>query len=229
MLLSSDWGRNMLRRDFIALLGGVSAMWPSAARGQQPARMKRIAMLLPYLETDPEAQARVAAFRESLNQLGWLEGKNVDFQSRWATDDPERLRADTAELIGLQPDVIVTPSTLATSAVKRVTSTTPIVFINVIDPIGSGFAVSLARPGGNLTGFATIEASMGGKWLELLTAVAPRTKRAALLFGAANTAMTSGGSLSQIFDAATSAFPGISFFRARRRSGKRNRRARKYI
>src|SRR5271167_4320926 len=121
----------MRRRKFIKLLGGAAATWPLAARGQQPARMKRIAILLPYPETNSEARARVAALRESLNQLGSSEGKNVDFQSRWATDNPERLRADAAELIGLQPDVIVTPGTLATSAVKRVTSTTPIVFINV--------------------------------------------------------------------------------------------------
>jgi putative ABC transport system substrate-binding protein len=128
----------MKRREFIVALGGT-ASWPLAARAQQAASKRRIAMLLPYLEADSEAQARVAGFRAALSELGWSEGRNVELHFRWAANDPERLRAGAVELAALAPEVIVTPSTVATAEVQRVTSATPIVFVNVIDPIGSNF------------------------------------------------------------------------------------------
>jgi putative ABC transport system substrate-binding protein len=199
------------RREFITLLGSA-ATWPAVARAQQAGRPRRVALLIPYAEVDPGAQARVAAIQEGLNELGWSEGRNLELHFRWTTNSPERLRADAAELAGLGPDVIVAPSTIATAEARRATSTIPIVFVNVLDPIGSGFVASLARPGGNITGFATFEPSIGGKWLELLTELAPGIKRVALL--ATSTSMATAGLLSHTIEATASAFPALKLIRA---------------
>ncbi len=188
--------------------------WPLAAQAQRSERVRRIGMLMPYEEADPEHQARVAAIRAVLKELGWSEGRNVEYHIRWAANDAERLRASAAELVGLGPDVILAPSTIATVALRQATSTVPIVFVNVLDPIGSGFVASLARPGGNITGFATVEPSIGGKWLELLTAIAPGTKRVAVLFSAKSSSMAPAGPLSHTFDAAASVFPALTLIRA---------------
>jgi putative tryptophan/tyrosine transport system substrate-binding protein len=206
------------RREFITLLGGTAAAssvcWPPAAQAQRSERVRRVGMLMPYEETDPEAQARVAAIRSALKELGWAEGRNVEYHFRWAANDAERLRASATELAALAPDLILAPSTIAIIALRQATSTIPIVFVNVLDPVGSGFVASLARPGGNITGFATVEPSIGGKWLELLTAIAPATKRVAILFSARSFSMAPAGPLSNTFDAAGPAFPALELIRA---------------
>jgi hypothetical protein len=194
----------MNRRAFISALGGAAACCvsgPPAANAQPGDRMRRVGMLMPYEQDDPEARARSAAIQGVLKELGWSEGRNIDYHFRWAGDDPARLRASAAELVGLRPDVILAPSTIATEALAQATSTIPIVFVNILDPVGSGFAASLPRPGGNITGFATVEPSIGGKWLELLIAIAPATKQVAILFSARSFSMAPGGPLTQTFDA----------------------------
>jgi putative ABC transport system substrate-binding protein len=201
------------RRKFLATLGSAAA-WPLAARAQQADRMRRVGLLLPYEQNDPEAQARNAAIRRVLKELGWSEGRNVEYHFRWAGNDIARLRASAAELVGLRTDVILAPSTIATEALRQATSAIPIVFVNILDPIGSGFVASLARPGGNLTGFATVEPSIGGKWLELLLAIAPATKQVAILFSSNSSSMAPGGPLTQTFDAAGSVFPRLKLVRA---------------
>ena len=204
----------MRRREFITLLGGTAAAWPLAARAQQPERMRRVGMLMPYEQADPEAQVRNAAIRDVLKELGWSEGRNVEYHFRWAGNDVARLRTSAAELVGLRPDVILAPSTIATEALQQATSAIPIVFVNVLDPVRSGFVASLARPGGNATGFATVEPSIGGKWLELLITIAPSTKQVALLFSARSFSMAPGGPLTQTFDAAASVYPALKLIRA---------------
>jgi putative tryptophan/tyrosine transport system substrate-binding protein len=205
------------RREFITLLGGAAATasvsWPPAAQAQRSERVRRVGMLMPYEETDPEAQARVAAILGVLKELGWSEGRNVEYHFRWAANDPGRLRASAAELVALGPDVILAPSTIATVELRQATSTIPVVFVNVLDPVGSGFVASLARPGGNITGFATVEPSIGGKWLELLTAIAPAIKRVAILFSAKSFSMARAGPLAQTFDAAGPVFPALELIR----------------
>ena len=173
----------MKRRDFMTLLGGAAVAWPLAARAQRSERVRRIGMLMPYEEANPEAQVRVAAIRAVLKELGWSEGRNVEYHFRWAANDAERLRASAAELVGLGPDVILAPSTIATAALQQATSTVPIVFVNVLDPIGSGFVASLARPGGNITGFQASDAALGGKWIGVLKEAVPNLKRAAMIYG----------------------------------------------
>jgi putative ABC transport system substrate-binding protein len=168
----------MKRRNFITLLGGAAA-WPVAARGQQPERMRRIGVLVAYAESDPEAQARIAAFRQGLRELGWTEGHNLRMELGWGTGDPERAQTLATELISLAPDVIVAHGTPALTALYRATSTIPVVFVSVIDPVGAGYVQSLALPGGNITGFSTFEPEIGGKWLELLKEIAPGLNRVA--------------------------------------------------
>jgi putative ABC transport system substrate-binding protein len=168
----------MKRRNFITLLGGAAA-WPVAARGQQPERMRRIGVLVAYAESDPEAQARIAAFRQGLRELGWTEGRNLRMELGWGTGDPDRARTLATELISLAPDVIVAHGTPALTALHRATRTIPIVFTSVIDPVGAGYVQSLALPGGNITGFSTFEPEIGGKWLELLKEIAPGVSRVA--------------------------------------------------
>jgi putative ABC transport system substrate-binding protein len=171
----------MKRREFIAGLGSAAA-WPLAARAQQGERMRRIGVLMPYDENEPVAKTYVSAFTKALADLGWTGGRNVRIDLRWAGDDINRIRALAQELVGLQPDIIVTNGTTPTAAVQRETRTIPIVFASVADPVASGIVARLDRPSGNVTGFATFEASLGGKWLELLSEIAPGLKRAAIMF-----------------------------------------------
>jgi putative ABC transport system substrate-binding protein len=170
----------MKRRDFITLLGGA-AMWPLAARAQQAGPMRRIGVLHSYDEDDPEAKARISAFTQALAELGWTDGR-VRFDLRWAGGDINRMRALAQELVSLQPDIIVTNGNAATNAIRWETRTIPIVFANVSDPVASGIVARLDRPTGNITGFTTDEASLGGKWLELLSEIAPGLERAAIMF-----------------------------------------------
>ena len=172
----------MRRREFIALLGGAAAAWPLAARAQQAERVRRIGVLMASAADDPEFQARIAAFLQGLQQLGWTDGRNVRIDIRWATTNADDLRRHAAELAALAPDVIVAATGTATVApLLQATRTVPIVFVVVIDPVGAGFVASLARPGGNATGFTIFEYGMSGKWLELLKEIAPRVTRAAVL------------------------------------------------
>ena len=166
----------MKRREFIAGVGGAAA-WSLAARAQQPERVRRIGVLLGSAN-----QSYVTAFRGALTKLGWAEGSNLRTEVRWGAGDADTIRSFAKELVDMRPDAIVGQSTPVVVALVRETQTIPIVFLNVADPIGSGFVVSLARPGGNLTGFMTDNSALGGKWVELLKEIAPRTVRAALMF-----------------------------------------------
>jgi putative ABC transport system substrate-binding protein len=169
------------RRDFITLLGGTAA-WPLAVGAQQGERVRRIGALMGFDETDPEGKLRYSAFTQALAGLGWTDGRNVRIDPRWAADDTRRIRALAQELVDLQPDIIVTAGTPATVAVRRETPTIPIVFASVADPVASGLVPRLDRPSGNVTGFGGNEGSLGGKWLELLSEIAPGLKRAAIMF-----------------------------------------------
>jgi putative ABC transport system substrate-binding protein len=169
------------RRDFITLLGGAAA-WPLAARAQQGDRVRRIGVLVGLDENDPQAKTSVSAFIQALAGLGWTDGRNVQTDLRGGGGDINRIRALAQELVGLQPDIIMTRGTPATAAVQRETRTIPIVFVNVGDPVATGIVPGLNQPGGNITGFATWEAPLGGKWLELLSEAAPGLKRAAIMF-----------------------------------------------
>ena len=172
----------MQRRDFIRLLGGATAAWPLAARAQQSDRVRRIGVLVAATADDPDYQARIAAFQQGLQQLGWSDGRNVHIDTRWATTKPDDIRRHAAELAALAPDVILAGTGTATVApLLQATRTVPIVFALVIDPVGAGFIDSLARPGGNATGFTVFEYGMSGKWLELLKQIAPAVTRAAVL------------------------------------------------
>ena len=171
----------MRRREFIAGFAGAAA-WPLAARAQQGERVRRIGVLLPGDENDPGAKRRLAAFIEALADLGWTNGRNARIDFRWGRGDINRIRGLAHELIGSQPDVILTNSATAILAFQRETLTIPIVFASVADPVATGIVPRLDRPGGNITGFANHEASLGGKWLELLSEIAPALKRAAIMF-----------------------------------------------
>ena len=166
------------RREFIAGLGGAAA-WPLAARAQQGGRMRRIGVLTAVDENDPVRKTFVSAFAQALADLGWADGRNVRMDLRWGSGDINRIRVLARELVGLQPDIILSNGNLATVAVQRETRTIPIVFAGGGDPVASGIVLGLDRPGGNVTGFANLEASLGGKWLELLSEIAPGLKRAA--------------------------------------------------
>jgi putative tryptophan/tyrosine transport system substrate-binding protein len=171
---------HMKRREFITLLGSAAA-WPLAARAQQPERMRRIGVLMSTAADDPEGQARIAAFHQGLQQLGWTIGQNVRIDSRWPSGDSERFRRYAAELAAPSPDVILATGSAAAGPLLQATRTVPIVFVIVPDPVGAGFVNSLARPGGNATGFIQFEYSLSGKWLELLKQIAPGVTRAAIL------------------------------------------------
>jgi ABC-type uncharacterized transport system substrate-binding protein len=175
----------MKRRDFITLLGGAAAAWPLAAHAQQPDRMRRIGVLMSLAESDPEAQARVTAFLQGLQTLGWAEGRNVRIDIRWAASDASLMQQFARELVELQPDLILSHNTPTTASLLRQTRTIPIVFVVVSDPVGSGFVASFPRPSGNVTGLTNIEPTMAGKWLELLKEIAPIVARVALLFNPA--------------------------------------------
>jgi len=168
------------RRDFITLLGGAAA-WPLAARAQQPDRVRRIAVLMSTAADDPEGRARITAFVQGLQQLGWTAGRNVQVEYRWTAGDPERARSYAAELAALAPDVIVTGGASYVAALQQATRTVPIVFATATDPVGGGLVTSLARPGGNVTGFTTFEYGSSAKWLELLKQIAPRLMRVAVI------------------------------------------------
>jgi putative ABC transport system substrate-binding protein len=171
---------SLTRREFITLLGSAAA-WPLAARAQQAERMRRIGVLMNRAAHNPEGQARLAAFQQTLQQLGWSEGRNVRIDIRWGADDVERERRYAAELIALAPDIILAGGTLSMAALQQTGRSVPIVFAAIADPVGAGFVDSLARPGGNVTGFTAFEYSFSGKWLELLKEIAPSVKRAAVL------------------------------------------------
>ena len=170
----------MNRRAFISLVGGAAA-WPLAARAQQAGRVPRIGVLMVLTADDPESQARLAAFAQGLQQSGWTVGQNIRIDYRWASVNAEDLRKYATELVGLAPDIILTHSSGAVAALLQATRTIPIVFATVVDPVGAAFVASLARPGGNATGFTSFEYAFGGKWLELLKEIAPGVKRAAVL------------------------------------------------
>ena len=185
----------MRRREFIVTLGGVAA-WPFAARAQQREHVRRIGVLMNLASDDAEEQARLAAFHQGLQQLGWTVGGNVQIDYRWGAGNADRIRTFAAELVALAPDVILSAGSPSVAAFQQVTRTVPVVFVGVVDPVSSGFVDSLAQPGGNITGFALYEYSIGGKWLELLKEIAPAMKRAAVIRDAALTA--GGGQLGVI-------------------------------
>jgi putative ABC transport system substrate-binding protein len=172
----------MRRREFIAVVGGAAAAWPLAARAQQGGRIRPIGVLMPFDENDPLAKSEVSAFTQALAGSGWTDGRNVRMDLRWWGDDINRMRALARELVGLQPDIILASSTVATAAVQRERRTIPIVFASVGDPVASGIVPRLNQPGGNITGFAIFENTLAGKWLELLSEIAPGLKRAAIMF-----------------------------------------------
>jgi len=171
----------MRRREFISVLGSAAA-WPLAARAQSRNRMRRIGMLMGYAESDPEAKGFFAGVMQTLADLGWIDGRNLQMNVRWAPGSVDRMRSFAKELVELQPDVILANSTPVTAALQRETRTIPTVFAVASDPVGSGFVASLARPGGNITGFSIAEPSLPGKWMELLTEITPGLQRAAMLF-----------------------------------------------
>ena len=171
----------MRRRAFITLLSGAAAAWPLAARAQQQA-VPVIGVLMTLADTNSEGQLRVAAFRQGLQKLGWIEGRNIRFEYRWAAGDAQRLRAHVQELVGMTPAVMLAGNNMALRALQEVTPTVPIVFAQVADPVGSGHVASLARPGGNITGFALYEPAIAVKWLELLKEIAPSIARVAIIY-----------------------------------------------
>ena len=171
----------MRRRKLICLIGGAAVAWPLAARAQQVDRMRRVGVLLNRVADDPEEQARLAAFLQRLQELGWTDGRNVWIDYRWAAADPDRSRTYAAELVALAPDVILAAGSQSVAALQQTATTVPIVFANVVDPVGAGFVARLARPGGNATGFTPFEYSLSGKWLELLKEIAPNLTRIAIL------------------------------------------------
>jgi putative tryptophan/tyrosine transport system substrate-binding protein len=176
----------MTRRDFIALLGCAAACWPLAARAQQGERLRRIGVLIGAVETDPESQARIVAFKEGLQALGWTDGRNVHIDYRFGSADLDLTRKYAAELVGLTPDVILANSPLVLRALRQQTSTIPIVFALVVDPVGEGFIRSLAQPGGNITGFTSLEYPLSEKWLEVLKEIAPNVRRVGVINQAEN-------------------------------------------
>ena len=171
----------MKRREFITLLGGAAVAWPTAARAQQPERVRRIGVLTNLAADDREAQARIAAFLQALQEFGWVDGRNVRIDFRWGGGDADRTRRYAAELVALSPDVILTSGATAVAPLLQATRSLPIVFTQVPDPVGAGIVKSLSHPGGNATGFITFEYGLSAKWLELLRQIAPSVTRAAVL------------------------------------------------
>jgi putative ABC transport system substrate-binding protein len=188
----------MRRREFIKILGSATAGWSLAARAQQPERMRRIGVILPAAANDAEFQTWVGAFLQALAQLGWTIGRNVRIDTRWATANPAEIRKQAAELVALAPDVILASGTSTVGPVLQATRTVPIVFPTVVDPVGAGFVESLARPGGNATGFLLFEYSLGGKWLELLKQIAPGVTRVAILRDAATSGQGQFGAIQAV-------------------------------
>jgi len=172
----------MRRRDCITLLGSAAAAWPLVARGQQGTRMRRIGVLMQSDESDPRAKAQFTAFVQGLRSLGWVDGQTLRMDVRWSEANVDRTRALATELIGLAPDAILSSTTENLNALVRQAPAIPIVFLNVFDPVAQGFVSNLARPGGNITGFASYESSMGGKWIDLLRQVVPDLAHVAIVF-----------------------------------------------
>jgi putative ABC transport system substrate-binding protein len=173
----ADLGADMRRREFIALVGGAATM-PLVARAQQNDRVRRVGVLMPFAQDSPEGQARIAAFVQEMQKLGWIEGRNLQIEYRWDTGD---LRKTATELVTLSPDVILATSTPAVAALQQATRTVPIVFTQVADPVSAGFVAGLAKPGGNMTGFTNFDYDIGAKWLELLKEIAPHVSRVGVI------------------------------------------------
>jgi putative ABC transport system substrate-binding protein len=195
----------MRRREFIATLGGAAA-WPVAARAQQGARIRRIGIILSGREVDKEMQARVAALREGLKGLGWIEGRGYQFEFRWPGIDPERIETAAVEMQQTLPDVIVVGHTLTARALRKETTSIPIVFVNIADPVGSGLVASMAHTGANITGFTAFEFVTAGKWLEVLKEIVPSVKRVGLIFGTSEISATG----QKFYDALGRAAPQMS-------------------
>jgi putative tryptophan/tyrosine transport system substrate-binding protein len=176
----------MRRREFITLLGGAAAAWPLAARAQQPQRLRRIGVLMNTSEADPETPVRLAAFLRGLESAGWKAGQNIHVDYRWGMGDVARTRAAVAELLALNPDVVLANATTATKAFQQASAAVPVVFVGVSEPVAQGLVQSLARPGGNMTGFTNLEPTIGAKWVDLLKEMAPSTKRLSVMFNAKN-------------------------------------------
>jgi putative ABC transport system substrate-binding protein len=171
----------MRRREFITLLGSTAVAWPGAVWAQRGERLRRIGVIMPLPENDPEAQHRLHVIKTGLQGRGWIEGSNIHIDIRWGVGGPP-LSTIAKELVGLPADIIIAQSTTAVVAIQRETRTIPVIFIQVVDPVGQGLVASLARPGGNITGFSNFETAIGGKWVELLKEIAPRLTRVAVLF-----------------------------------------------
>jgi putative ABC transport system substrate-binding protein len=191
------------RREFIALVGGAVA-WPGAVKAQQRERLRRVGVLMGIAESDADARPRANAFQQGLQQLGWVEGQNLRIEYRWAAADPERIRTHTVELVALAPDLILANTTPVVVALRKATRTIPIVFVQVVDPIGPGFVSSLARPGGNITGYVNFEFSMAGKWLETLKKISPSVTRAGIVYNPETAPF--GASFVRVIDAAAPSF-----------------------
>jgi putative tryptophan/tyrosine transport system substrate-binding protein len=172
----------MRRREFITLVGGAAAAWPLAARAQQSERVRRVSVLMAYLESDIHAQQWTKAFGESLHELGWNNGRNIQLDYRWSGPNPDRLRVEAEELVRLSPDVLLAGATPAVIALQHATPSIPIVFANVADPVGQGLIASFARPGGNTTGFGAFDFSMAGKWVQAIKEIAPSVTRIGVIF-----------------------------------------------
>ena len=172
----------MKRREFITLLGGATAAWPLAARGQQPERVRRIGVLMAVADSDADVGSGIALFQQSLQELGWKDGRNIRIDYRWGDADADRIQALAKELVGLQPDVLVAHSTPSAKGLLQATRSIPIVFLTVTDPLGQGLVASLSHPGGNITGFSVFEFSLGTKWVEVLKQIAPGTRRVTAIF-----------------------------------------------
>lgn len=180
----------MTRREFFGLLGGMAALWPLALRAQPSVAVPRVGYLSGLAEDDPESRNRIDVLREGLKRLGWTDGRNIEINTRFGAGDGERLRIAAAELVRLKPSVLVASATTALAALRQATSDIPIVFVQVSDPVGAGIVASLARPGGNITGFTQHEYSLGVKWLELLKELAPWVKQVGIIYDADNPAAT---------------------------------------
>jgi putative ABC transport system substrate-binding protein len=175
-------GAGVKRRDFISFLGGAAASWPLSARAQQSERMRRIGVLLPDSENEPQLQERLATFKQRLQELGWTDGRNVRLDYRFTGENTERISTGAGELVAVAPDVIFVYTNPAVAALRQATRTIPVVFAQVADPVGTGIVASLTRPGGNITGFHSFETAIGGKWLEILKQIAPGLRRAAVVY-----------------------------------------------
>jgi putative tryptophan/tyrosine transport system substrate-binding protein len=172
----------MRRREFVTLIGGAAVALPLGARAQQMERMRHVGVLINTADDDPETQIRIAAFQAAMEQFGWAQGRNVQIDYRWSVGDIERARTAASELLRLSPDIILSNATPATAVLRQATSTIPIVFVGVSEPVAQGFVNNLAHPGGNVTGFSFLEPSLGAKWLELLKDIAPHITRISIIF-----------------------------------------------